>query len=140
VPHRADRRQTFRTTIADEPVTDDGMSEAALGGGLAGAAIGVVGLGSAAAFGAINGIPAGVAGMFAGAVAGLILGAPGGALLAVGMQHVLQLAFSRTSRKAIACNLPECDLPGLKDALAPFGPDEVPRSFLVPEPTMALDP
>jgi hypothetical protein len=96
VPHRADRRQRFKT---DDPMTDRGMSEAALGGGLAGAVIGAVGLGSAAAFGAITGVLGGVPGMLAGAVAGLILGGPGGALLGAGIQHVLQLSSKGDRRQ-----------------------------------------
>jgi hypothetical protein len=83
----------FKASIATDPIPDSGLDEAALGGGLAGAAVGAVGLGGAAASAAIGGIPGGVPGMVVGAVAGLILGSASGALLGGGLQHVLQLSL-----------------------------------------------
>jgi hypothetical protein len=126
VPHRADRTQMFKASIANDPVPDSGLGEAALGGGLAGAAVGAVGMGSAAAFGAIGGISGGVPGMVAGAAAGLILGGASGALLGGGLQHILQLSSKwdrmrsarsvelrvGTGRHALAAPFSSCRAPG----------------------------
>jgi hypothetical protein len=66
------------------------FEDAALGGGLAGAAVAAVGGAATAALGAIDGIPGGSIGIAAGGIVGLALGCAGGAAVGCWAERMLR--------------------------------------------------
>ena len=74
------------------------FKDAALGGGLAGAAVAAVGGAATAALGAVDGFPGGAIGIAAGGIVGVALGCAGGAAVGCGAERML-----RCVRRMVHC-------------------------------------
>jgi hypothetical protein len=93
VEHRDDKRHTLLVDVGTIRGASDASADfkdAALGGGLAGAAVAAVGGAAAAALGAVDGIPGGAIGIAAGGTVGLALGCAGGAAVGCGAERAVR--------------------------------------------------